>query len=179
MVDIQEILLDEQTIIEKVREMASRISKDYAGKELVLIGVLKGAAVFTADLLRHISIPVMIDYVQAASYGMSTTSSRKIVIKKDLETDIRGKHVLLIDTIIDTGETMDYLLKKIRKEEPASLRTVALLDKRERRLVDVPIDYLGFTIPDKFVVGYGLDCEEQFRDLPYIAVVTKSLNLPN
>ena len=173
MPDIQEILFDEQTIIEKVREMAFRISKDHAGKEVVLISVLKGAVVFTADLMRHISIPVMVDYVQAASYGMSTTSSRNIVIKKDIETDISGKHVLLADTIIDTGETMYYLMKKIREKGPASLRTIALLDKRSRRLVDVRIDYLGFTIPDKFVVGYGLDCEEQFRNLPYIAAVTK------
>ena len=175
MLDIQEILFDEQTIIEKVREMASRISKDYAGTNVVLISVLKGAAVFTADLMRHISIPVMVDYVQAASYGKSTTSSRNIVIKKDIETDISGKHVVLVDTIIDTGETMDYLMKKIREKGPASLRTVTLLDKRSRRLVDVRIDYVGFTIPDKFVVGYGLDCEEQFRNLPSIAVVTKSL----
>ena len=178
MIDIQEILIDEQTIIEKVREMASRISKDYAGKEVVLISVLKGAAVFTADLMRHISIPVIVDYMQAASYGMSMTSSRNIIIKKDMETDIRDKHVLLVDTIIDTGETIDCLVKKIRERGPASLRTVALLDKRSRRLVDVPVDYLGFTIPDKFVVGYGLDCEEQFRNLPSIAVVTKSCDIP-
>jgi len=173
MIDIQEILFDEQTIIEKVRDMAVRISKDYAGKEVVLISILKGAAVFTADLMRHISIPVMVDYVQAASYGASTTSSRNIVIKKDIETDISGRHVLLVDTIIDTGSTMDYLIKKIREKRPASLRTVALLDKRSRRQVDVPIDYPGFTIPDRFVVGYGLDCKEQYRNLPSIAVVAK------
>jgi hypoxanthine phosphoribosyltransferase len=174
MIDIQEILFDEQTIIEKVRELAARISKDYAGKEVVLICILKGAAVFTADLMRHLSVPVMIDYVQAASYGLSRMSSRNIVIKKDIETDISGKHVLLVDTIIDTGDTMDCLVKKMRENGPASLRTVILLDKRSRRLVDVPIDYLGFEIPDKFVVGYGMDCEEKYRNLPSIAVVTKS-----
>jgi hypoxanthine phosphoribosyltransferase len=174
MIDIQEILFDEQTIIEKVRELAARISKDYAGKEVVLICILKGAAVFTADLMRHLSMQVMVDYMQAASYGLSTTSSRNIIIKKDIETDISGKHVLLVDTIIDTGETMDYLMKKVREKGPASLRTVALLDKRSRRVVDVPIDYRGFEIPDKFVVGYGMDCEERYRNLPSIAVVTKA-----
>jgi hypoxanthine phosphoribosyltransferase len=174
MIDIQEILFDEQLIIEKVRELAGRISKDYAGKEVVLICILKGAAVFTADLMRHISVPVMVDYMQAASYGLSTTSSRNIIIKKEIETDISGKHVLLVDTIIDTGETMDRLMKKIQEKGPASLRTVALLDKRSRRLVDVPIDYLGFEIPDKFVVGYGMDCEEKYRNLPSIAVIAKT-----
>jgi hypoxanthine phosphoribosyltransferase len=173
MIDIQEILFDEQTIIEKVRELAARISRDYAGKELVLISVLKGAAVFTADLMRHITVPVMVDYVQAASYGASTTSTRNIIIKKDIEADISGKHVLLADTIVDTGETMDCLLKRIGGKGPASLKTVALLDKRSCRLVDVKIDYVGFEIPDKFVVGYGMDCEEKYRNLPSIAVVTK------
>jgi hypoxanthine phosphoribosyltransferase len=174
MIEIQEILIDEQTVIEKVRELAARISEDYAGKELVLISVLKGAAVFSADLMRHISVPVMVDYVQAASYGASITSSRNIIIKKDIETDISGKHVLLVDTIVDTGETMACLVKKIRERGPASLKTVALLDKRSRRLVDVKIDYLGFEIPDRFVVGYGMDCEEKYRNLPSIAVVARS-----
>jgi hypoxanthine phosphoribosyltransferase len=174
MINIQQILFDEQTIIEKVRELAERISKDYAGKEVVLICILKGAAVFSSDLIRHISVPVMVDYVQAASYGLSTTSSRNIIIKKDIETDLGGKHVLLVDTIVDTGETMDYLLKKMREKGPASLRTVAFLDKRSRRLVNVQIDYLGFEIPDKFVVGYGMDCQEKYRNLPSIAVVMKS-----
>jgi hypoxanthine phosphoribosyltransferase len=174
MIDIQEILFDEQTIIEKVRDLATRISKDYAGKEVVLICILKGAAVFTSDLMRHLSVPVMVDYVQAASYGLSTTSSRNITLKKDIETDISGRHVLLVDTIVDTGETMDCLLKKMREKGPASLKTVVLLDKRSRRLVQVEIDYLGFEIPDKFVVGYGMDCKEQYRNLPSIAVVSKS-----
>ena len=175
MIDIQEILLDEQTIVEKVREIAARISRDYAGKELVLVCILKGAAVFTSDLMRHISLPVMVEYIQAASYGRSTTSSRNIIIKKDIETDISGKHVLLVDTIIDTGETMDCLFKKIIGKRPASLKTVALLDKRARRIVNMPVDYVGFEIPDKFVVGYGMDCEEKYRNLPYVAVVTKSV----
>lgn len=174
MINIQEILIDEQTIIEKVRELAERISKDYAGKEVVIVCILKGAAVFTSDLMRHLSLPVVVDYMQAASYGLSTTSSRKIIIKKDIETDISGKHVLLVDTIVDTGETMDRLLTKMKEKGPASVRTVALLDKRSRRLVDVQIDYLGFEIPDRFVVGYGMDCEEKYRNLPSIAAVAKS-----
>ncbi len=172
MTEIQETLFDEQTISEKVRELADQISKDYAGKDLVLVCILKGAAVFSADLLRHISLPVTAEFVQAASYGASTTSSRTIIIKKDIGTDIKGKHVLLVDTIIDTGDTLDCLFKKFSERGPASLKIVALLDKRSRRIVDVPIAYLGFEIPDKFVVGYGMDYGEKYRDLPYIAVVT-------
>jgi hypoxanthine phosphoribosyltransferase len=171
MIDIQEILFDEQTIVEKVRDIAARISQDYAGKELVLVCILKGAAVFTSDLMRHLSLPVVVEYIQAASYGLSMTSSRNIIIKKDIESDISEKHVLLVDTIVDTGATMDCLCKKIVEKRPASLKTVALLDKRSRRIVNMTVDYVGFEIPDKFVVGYGMDCEEKYRNLPYIAVV--------
>jgi hypoxanthine phosphoribosyltransferase len=177
MIDIQEVLLDEQTIVEKVREIAAQISRDYEGKELVLFCILKGGAVFTSDLMRHLSLTVMVEYIQAASYGLSTTSSGNIVIKKDIETDISGKHVLLVDAIIDTGATMDCLFKKLGEKQPASLKTVALLDKRSRRLVNIPIDYPGFEIPDRFVVGYGMDCEEKYRNLPYIAVVTRSAGI--
>jgi hypoxanthine phosphoribosyltransferase len=164
-----EILFDEQTIANKVRELASRISKDYEGKEAVLVCILKGALTFTADLMRLLTIPVTIECIQAASYGASTISSGNITSKQDIETDIRDRHVLLVDTIIDTGKTMDCLLRKFRARGPASLGTVALLDKKTRRSADVPVTYSGFEIPDTFVVGYGMDSAERYRNLPYIA----------
>ncbi len=168
---MQEILFDEETIARKVRELAERISRDYAGKEVLLVSILKGAAVFTADLMRGLTVPVAVDFICASSYGMSTESSRKVNIKKDLECDITGKHVLLVDTIIDTGETLDCLMKMFAARKPASLQAVVLLDKKSRRTVDLQVTYLGFEIPDKFVVGYGLDYAQQYRNLPYIAVV--------
>jgi hypoxanthine phosphoribosyltransferase len=171
MIEIQEILFDEQTIARKVKELADGISRDYAGKDLLVVSVLKGAFVFTADLMRLITIPVSVDFICASSYGDSMEPSRKINLIKDLDTDINGKHVLLADTIIDTGETARFLMKKFSERKPASLKLAALLDKKSRRMADVPISYRGFEIPDKFVVGYGLDCAQQYRNLPYIAVV--------
>ena len=171
MIEIQEILFDEQTIARKVQELAERISRDYAGKELLLVSILKGAFIFTGDLVRSLTIPVAVDFLCASSYGMSTESSRTINIKKDLDSDIRGKHVLLVDTIIDTGETLNCIMNIFAERKPASLQAVALLDKKSRRTVDVPVKYLGFEIPDKFVVGYGLDCSQQYRNLKYIAVI--------
>ncbi|HEX9022092.1 MAG TPA: hypoxanthine phosphoribosyltransferase [Nitrospirota bacterium] len=169
---MQEILFDERTIAEKVRELAGRITGDYAGNELVLVCILKGAAVFTADLLRRLSLPVTVDFIQAASYGASMTSSRDIIIRKDLETDIAGKNVLLVDAIIDTGWTLNHLFNKLSERNPASLKAAVLLDKRSRRTVEVPLAYRGFEIPDVFVAGYGMDCGEQYRNLPYIAMLT-------
>ncbi len=171
MSDITEILLDEPTIQAKVREMADRITADYQGRNPVLVGILKGAIVFTADLMRRIAIPVTLDFVSASSYGLSTVSTREVRIKKDVDTDVRGRDVLLVDCIIDTGETMKRLLELFREKGPASIRTAVLLDKKSRRTVEVPLDYVGFEIPDKFVVGYGVDCGEKYRNLPYIAVV--------
>jgi hypoxanthine phosphoribosyltransferase len=169
--DIEDILFDEQTITEKVRELAASISQDYAGKELILICILKGAAVFTADLMRHLSLKVTVEYLQAASYGLSAISSRAITIKKDIETDIHGKHVLLIDAIVDTGETLACLFNKLGERGPASLNAVTLLDKKSRRTTHVPLAYRGFEIPDTFVVGYGMDSGEKYRNLPYIATL--------
>ncbi len=171
MIEIQEILFDESEIAAKVKELAGSISRDYDGKDLLLVSVLKGAVMFTADLMRLITIPVTVDFICASSYDMSTESSRKINIKKDLDADIAGKHVLLVDTITDTGETLDFLMKMLSARQPASLKAVTLLDKKSRRMVDVPIAYRGFEIPDTFVVGYGLDCAQQYRNLPYIAAI--------
>jgi hypoxanthine phosphoribosyltransferase len=174
LIEIQEILFDEKTIAAKVDELAARISQDYAGKDLLLVSVLKGAVLFTADLMRRISIPVTIDFISASSYGVNTESSRKVQIKKDLDTDIAGKHVLIVDTIVDTGETMNCLLNLLSERKPASLKVAALLDKKSRRLIDIPLAYRGFEIPDRFVVGYGMDFAEKHRNLPYIAVIKAS-----
>jgi hypoxanthine phosphoribosyltransferase len=172
MADVQsEILFDEQAITEKVREIAARISHDYAGRQLVLICILKGAAVFTADLMRHLTLPVTVEFVQAASYGASTTSSKKVAVRKCGEIAISGKHVLIVDTIIDTGTTMACLFDMFAKQGPASLEAVVLLDKRSRRTENVSIRYRGFDIPDKFVMGYGMDYGEKQRNLPYIAAI--------
>jgi len=171
MTEIEEILFDAQTIENKVRELAAQISRDYEGKDLVLVCILKGAITFTADLMRRLSIPVEIDFVRAASYGASTVSSRKITITKDIETDIRGKHVLLVDGIIDSGDTLDCLCKRFVEKGPASVKAIVLLNKKARRMVEMPLAYRGFEIPDTFVVGYGMDCAEKYRNLPYIAAL--------
>jgi hypoxanthine phosphoribosyltransferase len=166
-----EILFDEQAIEQKVAELAAQISHDYAGKELVLICILKGAAIFAADLGRHLTIPVKLDFVHVSSYRSATVSSRTITMTKDIDTDIRGKNVLLADGIIDTGDTMKYLVERYSERGPASIKAAVLLDKLSRRAVDVHLDYRGFEIPDEFVVGYGMDCGEKYRNLPYIAVL--------
>lgn len=166
-----ELILSEQTIRSRVRELGRQISNECAGKQVVLISVLRGALVFTADLMRCIEFPVTVDFVHASSYGMGSSSSREVRIKKDIETDITGRHVLLVDCIIDTGETLACLIKRYRAMRPASVRTVVLLDKSSRRLTNVPLDHVGFVIPDRFVVGYGIDHGEKYRNLPYLAAV--------
>ncbi len=171
MTEIKQILFDEETIAAKVEELAKRISEDYAGKDLVLICILKAAAMFTADLMRSITVPAVIEFIQAASYGKSTTSSGNVVIMQDLKKGIANRHILLVDTIIDTGETLHALLKLFSERKPASLNVAVLLDKKCRRIVEVPVAYKGFDIPDEFVVGYGMDRGEQFRSLPYIAAL--------
>jgi hypoxanthine phosphoribosyltransferase len=170
-IEIQEILIDAATIEKRVEELAGEISRDYAGKDLVLVGVLKGAVIFLADLIRRVTIPSAVDFVHASSYGNSTVSSREVKIKKDVDIDVTGRHVLLVDTVIDTGLTLTRVFKQFQKRGPASLKAVVLLDKKPRRIVDVPIAYRGFEIQDVFVVGYGVDCAERCRNLPYIAVV--------
>jgi hypoxanthine phosphoribosyltransferase len=169
--DIQEILFDEQTISDKVREIGARISEDYAGKKLVLICILKGAVVFSADLMRRLAFPVTVEFIQTASYGASTCSSGEIAVENIDELDLSGKHVLLVDTIIDTGKTMNCLFKKFGARNPATLKAAVLLDKKARRTEEITISYVGFEIPDKFVVGYGMDHGEKYRNLPYIAAL--------
>ncbi len=163
------VLISHARLRSKVKELARKISGDYKGRKLVLIGILKGAFVFMADLLREIAIPVEVDFIQVSSYGASKTSSGVIKIKKDIDLPIVGKHVLLVEDIIDYGYTLDYLLKFLKVKKPRSVKVCVMLDKPSRRRVEVPIAYRGFEVPDKFVVGYGLDFAEKYRNLPQVA----------
>jgi len=169
--DIDEILIPEEVLTARIRELGRTISSDYNGKEPLLVGILTGAVLFVSDLLRQITIPCQLDFMATSSYGPKTESSGIVRILKDLDQSIEGRHVLIVDDIIDTGLTMDYMLETLKARYPASLRVCALLDKVPRRLRHVPIDYRGFEIPDKFVVGYGLDYSGRYRNLPFICVL--------
>ena len=168
---IEEILIPENQIQKKIEELGNRISRDYQGKQLICIGVLRGAVIFLADLARYIKVPMIIDFMDISSYGASTESSGVVRIVKDLDENIEKKDVLIVEDIIDTGLTLDYLIRMLKSRNPSSLRVCALLNKKERRQIDVPIDYCGFDIPDKFVVGYGLDFNGLYRNIPYILVL--------
>jgi hypoxanthine phosphoribosyltransferase len=165
---MKEILIEEARIKERIRELGSEISKDYRGKELVVICVLKGAVYFAVDLTRELSIPFILDFIAISSYGSS--SFGVVRITKDLDINIAEKDVLVVEDIVDTGLTLSYLLRNLSVRNPTSLKVCTLLDCPARRIVDVPLDYKGFEIPNVFVVGYGLDYRENFRSLPYIAV---------
>jgi hypoxanthine phosphoribosyltransferase len=170
--DVSEILLSEEQIQAKVLELGRRISADFAGRELTLVSVLKGSLPFMADLMRSITIPVQIDLMEVSSYGGTATESSGLVrILKDLSASIEGRHVLIVEDIIDTGLTLNYLVRYLRGKNPASLKICTLLDKRARRLVEIPIDYRGFEIPDQFVIGYGLDYGEAYRNLRFVGVL--------
>lgn len=174
--DVATVLVSEEQIRDKVAELGSRLSADYAGRPIILVSVLKGSLPFMADLMRAISVPVQIDLMEVSSYGGTATESSGLVrILKDLSSSIEDKDVVIVEDIIDTGLTLNYLLRYLRGKNPRSLRICALLDKPARRLVDIPIDYLGFTIPDQFVIGYGLDYAEFYRNLPYIGVLRREV----
>jgi len=168
---IAEILVTEEQIRAKVAELAAALSREYAGKRLLIVGVLNGAAVFVADLLRALSIPAELEFVGMSSYGCSTVSCGELQLTKDVACDLEGKHVLVVEDIVDTGRTLAALVACLRARGPASVRVCALLDKPSRRQVDFRPDFVGFTIPDRFVVGYGLDFAQGFRGLPYVAVL--------
>jgi hypoxanthine phosphoribosyltransferase len=168
---IGESLVSQEDLERRVRELGAEISRDYAGKELFLVGVLKGAVFFLSDLMRCIEVPCEVDFMAVASYGSSTDSSGVVRILKDLDATIEGKDVLIVEDIIDSGLTLSYLLRTLRAREPRSLEVCALLTKPERREVDLPIRYTGFEIPNRFVIGYGLDHAERYRNLPYVAVL--------
>lgn len=171
--DVEQILLSEQEIARRVAEMGAQISLDYAGKELMLVCILKGANIFLADLVRQITLPLSYDFVAVSSYGADTKSSGVVRILKDLDESVESKHVLVIEDIVDTGLTLrlSYLLENLRSRRAASVKICTLLDKPSRRRMDVPVDYFGFNIEDRFVVGYGLDYAGKYRNLPYIGVL--------
>jgi hypoxanthine phosphoribosyltransferase len=169
---IGKTLVDQQDLAQRVRDLGEEISRDYAGRELVLVGVLKGAVFFVADLMRHLDLHCAIDFMAVASYGSSTDSSGVVRILKDLDISIEGRDVLIIEDIVDSGLTLNYLLRALRARNPASLEVCALLTKPERRKVDLPIRYVGFEIPNEFAIGYGLDHDERYRNLPYVAALT-------
>lgn len=165
------VMIPEEQVLTRVREMAEQISRDFAGKELKLICILKGSIFFTTELAKRISLPVMLDFMSVSSYGSGTESSGRIKIVKDLDESIKGEHVLVIEDIIDSGRTLSFLLELLKQREPASLSLCTLLDKPERRVTEVAVDYTGFEIPDEFVVGFGLDYAQRYRALPYIGIL--------
>lgn len=174
--EIERVLLDEETIAARVRDLAVQVSADYANvDDLVLVGVLKGAFIFLADLARHLTVPHSVDFIALSSYNKGAQSTGAVRLIMDTRTNLTGHHVLVVEDILDTGYTLDYLLRTLRARNPASLRTCVLISKPERRKIEVPVDYLGFEIPDVWVVGYGLDYADRFRTLPYIAALKREV----
>jgi hypoxanthine phosphoribosyltransferase len=172
---VADVLIEEDVLRARVVELGEEISRDYDGRELLLIGVLKGAVFFMADLMRQLTIPCEIDFMAISSYGASTDSSGVVRILKDLDINIEGRDVLVVEDIIDSGLTLSYLIRNLEAREPASLEVCALLTKPERREIDVPVRYVGFEIPNRFVIGYGLDFAERYRNLPYVGVLDPDL----
>lgn len=165
------VMISEEDVDKRINEIAQQINKDYAGKSVHLICILKGSIFFTCELAKRITLPVTMDFMSVSSYGGGTESSGTVKIKKDLDEPIAGKDVIVIEDIIDSGRTLSNLLEVLKIRNPKSIRLCTLLDKPERRVVEVPVDYTGFEIPDKFVVGYGLDYDQNYRNLPYIGAV--------
>lgn len=166
-----EVMLSEQEVDRRIQEIGEQISRDYEGRQVHLVCVLKGGSFFLCELAKRITVPVSIDFMSVSSYGSSTKSSGVVKIVKDLDEPLKDKHVIVIEDIVDSGRTLSYLLEMLKDRKPASLKLCTLLDKPERRVTDVKVDYTGFEIPDEFVVGYGLDYDQKYRNLPYIGVV--------
>ena len=164
-------LISEEAVAKKIAEMGAQISKDYEGESVYLLCILKGGVFFTTELAKHITVPVSLDFMSVSSYGGETQSSGIVRIVKDLDTPIEGKNVLIAEDIIDTGRTLAYLMEHLKQRKPKSLKLCTLLDKPDRRVSDVKVDYTGFEIPDEFVVGYGLDYDQRYRNLPYVGVI--------
>ena len=173
--DLERVMFDEKTIAERIAELGQEITRDYAGKDIVVVGILKGSVVFFSDLIRQIKLPLNIDFIVASSYGDGAETSGRVNIKKDLEKDIAGRDVLLVEDIIDSGVTMNCLMDILNKRQPASEKLCALLTKEPRRQIPVKIDYCGFDVPDEFLVGYGLDYAEKYRNLPVIGVLKREI----
>lgn len=165
------VMFTEEEINDRIRQIGDQISRDYAGKQVHLICVLKGGSFFMCELAKRITVPVFLDFMSVSSYGSDTTSSGVVRIVKDLDAPLKGKHVIVVEDIVDTGRTLSYLLGMLQGRGPESLKLCTLLDKPDRRVVDVHVDYTGFQIPDEFIVGYGLDYDQKYRNLPYIGTV--------
>ncbi len=176
---VGEILIGEPELQARIAELGVEISRDYSGRDLLLVGVLKGAVFFMADLMRELTVPCEIDFMAISSYGAGTDSSGVVRILKDLDINISDRHVLVVEDIIDSGLTLSYLMRSLRARKPATVEICALLTKPERREVDVPVAYVGFEIPNRFVIGYGLDFDERYRNLPYVAVLHPDLIPPH
>jgi hypoxanthine phosphoribosyltransferase len=176
---VGEVLIEPEPLQARIAELGAEISSEYEGRDLLLVGVLKGAVFFMADLMRELSIPCEIDFMAISSYGAATDSSGVVRILKDLDTNIAGRDVLVVEDIIDSGLTLSYLMRSLKARKPASLEICALLTKPERREIDVPVKFVGFEIPNKFVIGYGLDFAERYRNLPYVAVLHPDLIPPH
>ena len=176
---VGEILIGEQELQARIAELGVEISRDYAGRDLLLVGVLKGAVFFMADLMRELTVPCEIDFMAISSYGAGTDSSGVVRILKDLDINISGRDVLVVEDIIDSGLTLSYLVRSLKARKPATVEICALLTKPERREVEVPVAYVGFEIPNRFVIGYGLDFDERYRNLPYVAVLHPDLIPPH
>lgn len=172
MADKIDVMFTEEQITNRIKELGAQISKEYEGKEVTLICILKGASVFACELAKRITVPVQMEFMRVSSYGNETVSSGVVKIIQDLDEPIRGKNVIVVEDIIDTGRTMHYLLEILQHRGPETLKLCTLLDKPDRRVTEVKMDYNGFVIPDEFIVGYGLDYAEKYRNLPYIGVVT-------
>jgi hypoxanthine phosphoribosyltransferase len=170
---IGEILVPTEDLQRRIRELGAEISRDYEGRDLVMIGVLKGAVLFLADLMRELTLPCEIDFMAVSSYGSETDSSGVVRILKDLDSSIQGRDVLIVEDIIDSGLTLQYMLRNLRARDPASVEVCALLTKPERRRVELPIRYVGFEIPNRYVIGYGLDYAQRYRNLSYVAVLNE------
>jgi len=169
--DVESVLLSAEELAKRIEEIGAQITADYAGKEILMIGVLRGAVIFMADLARAIKVPVAIDFMAVSSYGAGVSSSGVVRILKDLDENVEGKHILVVEDIIDSGLTLNYLLDNLKSRHPASIKLCTLLNKPERRKVNVKIDYNGFNVPDYFVIGYGLDYAEKYRNLPFIGIL--------
>lgn len=173
--DIERVLLTEQEIAEKVKELGAQISRDYADKNPIVVCVLKGSFIFMADLVRAINVPCTVDFMSVSSYGAGTTSSGEVKIVKDFDQSVEGRHLIIVEDILDSGRTLSYLMKTLKARGAASITLCTFLDKPERRVVPVEVTYSGFTVPDAFIVGYGLDYDQMYRNLPYVGVLKPSV----
>jgi len=169
--DVKEVLFSKQDLADKCRELGEQISEDYEGKDLVLVGILKGSVVFMTDLMKEITIPCSIEFMEVSSYGSGSTSSGVVKINKDLDMDITGKHILIVEDIIDTGLTLSYLVDYLKTRKADGIDIVCLLNKKERRVRNIPVKYVGFEVPDEFIIGYGIDYAEKYRNLPFVGTL--------